>query len=211
MDHIFAIKFFGAMFAIMNPLTNLPIFLSLTEGLDIAQQRRVARQVIVYSAILCAIIAVVGQQILDLFGIDINSFRIAGGMVLAGIGWNMLNGQHSTSHAGTRAEREQQANVENVAFYPMAFPMLVGPGTMTALLVFLHQANSMTNYIAYAAVVVLILAMLAVALYFAGTIGTHLSQTLRVIMTRIMGMILLAIAVQMIVEGLTKLFPGLAS
>ena len=211
MDQLFAIKFFGALFAIMNPLTNLPIFLSLTSGIDPAEQRRVARQVVLNAAVLCVVVVLLGQQILDLFGIDINSFRTAGGIVLAGIGWNMLNGEQSTSHSGTPDERLQQAQVQNIAFYPMAFPILVGPGTMSALLVFLHQADSPRHYIGYALVVVVVLVLLAVVLRYASNIGRHLSETLRVIMTRIMGMILLAIAVQMTVEGLTALFPGLAS
>lgn len=211
MEPVFAVKFFGALFAIMNPVVNLPIFLSLTEGLGVAEQRRVALRVVLNAAILCAVVALLGQQILTLFGIDIESFRVAGGLVLAGIGWNMLNGQRSAAHAGTSAERQQQASVENVAFYPMAFPILVGPGTMTALLVFLHQAHTPLNYVAYGAVVAVVLAMLAVTLAFAAAIGARLSQTLRTIMIRIMGMILLAIAIEMIVEGLAKLFPGLAA
>lgn len=209
-DEMFAIKFFGALFAIMNPLVNLPIFLGMTESMSVAEQRAIARRTVFYAAILCAIIIMVGKQILDLFGIDIDSFRTAGGIVLAGIGWNMLNGTRNTSHTGTSSEREQQANVENVAFYPLAFPIVVGPGTMTALLVFREQASSAANMAAYLGVTALVLAMLAVTLTFASNIGAHLSQTLRVIMTRVMGMILLAIAVQMVVEGLIKLLPGLA-
>jgi multiple antibiotic resistance protein len=210
MDHLFAIKFFGALFAIMNPIANLPVFLGLTAGADVAAQRRMAYQTTLYTVLLCVIVAVVGQQILDLFGIDIDSFRVAGGIVLGGIGWNMLNGEHSTSHSGTAAERKQQQSIENISFYPMAFPMLVGPGTIAAMLVFLHQANSVANYVAYAAVVGVVIAMIGVTLHFAGAIGAHLSQTLRVIMTRVMGMILLAIAVQMVGAGLVKLLPGLA-
>jgi multiple antibiotic resistance protein len=211
MDHAFAIKFFGALFAIMNPLSILPIFLGLTTGADVAAQRRLAYQATLYAAIMCIVIAVLGQQILDLFGIDIDSFRVAGGIVLGGIGWTMLNGQDHTSHTGTSEERRQQAEVENIAFYPMAFPMMVGPGTISALLVFVHQADSVADYAAYAVVVVIVLAMVGIVLHFAGAIGAHLSQTLRVIMTRIMGMILLAIAVQMVGAGLLELLPGLAA
>jgi len=211
MEPTFAIKFFGALFAIMNPVVNLPIFLSLTDGLAVAEQRRLARRVVLYAGTLCVIVAVLGQQILALFGIDIESFRVAGGLVLLGIGWTMLNGQRSASHAGTSAEREQQATATNVAFYPMAFPILVGPGTMTALLVFLHQAHTPLNYAAYAAVIAVVLAILGITLTYAAAIGARLSETLRTIMIRIMGMILLAIAIQMIVEGLAKLFPGLAA
>jgi multiple antibiotic resistance protein len=160
---------------------------------------------------MCLVVALVGKQVLDLFGIDIDSLRAAGDLVLAGIGWSMLNGMHHTLHTGTDEERQQQEKVENIAFYPMAFPMPVGPGTIAALLVFLREAKSAASYAAYAAVVAVVLLMVGGTLHFAGAIGAHLSQTLRVIMTRIMGMILLAIAVQMVVAGLSKLFPGLAA
>jgi multiple antibiotic resistance protein len=91
----------------------------------------------------------------------------------------------------------------------MTFPMVVGPGTITTLVVFLQQAQTPADHLVFALVVAaMLLAMLAV-LYFAGSIGTHLSATLRVIMQRLMGMILLAISVDMLVAGLKALLPGL--
>ena len=98
----------------------------------------------------------------------------------------------------------------DAAFYPLTFPMIVGPGTITTLLVFHHEAGTGAARLAFWAVLAAMLALLGLALFFAGAIGAHLSAKLRVIMSRLMGMILLAIAVSMLVAGLKALLPGLA-
>ena len=82
MDIEFATKFFGALFAIMNPFVNLPFFLALTAGKTVAQQRGMAVQVTLYTAIMCAVFAVGGNAIISFFGISVDNFRVAGGLVL---------------------------------------------------------------------------------------------------------------------------------
>jgi multiple antibiotic resistance protein len=210
MDPAFGIKFFGALFAIMNPLMVLPIFLTLTEGLSPADQRRTGLAVVLYAAVMGVAISVAGPQILDFFGVSIDDFRVAGGIVLVGIAFGMLNGSGNPAHEGSASEQEDQQAVANVAFYPLTFPMVVGPGTIATLVVFVHQAKSPADYVTFAAVVAAVLAAMAVVLFYAAAIGAHLSQTLRVIMSRLMGMILLAIAVEMVLAGLAAILPGLA-
>ncbi len=211
MDKGFAITYFGALFAIMNPLVNLPIFLGLTGDMSVAEQRRTALQVTFYCAISCAIVGLGGQQILSFFGITVDDFRVAGGIVLAGIALHMLNGSGSPAHEGSNSEKGHQEATENIAFYPMTFPMIVGPGGITTLVIFLQQAKSPADYISYSVVTALVIGMLGVTLFFSSAIGKRLSVTMRVIMQRIMGMILLAISVSMIAAGLKALLPGLAS
>jgi multiple antibiotic resistance protein len=209
MDASFAVRFFGALFAIMNPLVLLPIFLSLTLDLGVEGQRRTAVRVTLYAAVMCAVIAVAGTQILGFFGVSVDDFRIAGGLVLAGIALSMLSGGGNPAHEGSPSEKAQRDDVENIAFYPMTFPMVVGPGTITTLVVFEQEAATPADYAVYAAIVAVMLAALLVVLWFAAAIGTHLSKTLRVIMQRLMGMILLAIAVGMLMAGVRALLPGL--
>lgn len=209
MDQGFGLTFFGALFAIMNPLVNLPLFLSLTDGAAPEERRRTGMAVAFYSAVMCLAIALVGPEILRFFGITVDDFRVAGGLVLAGIALGMLNGGGNAAHEGAPGEKVRQPR-ENVAFYPLTFPMVVGPGTITTLIIFLREATTAQDKMIYAAVVASILVMLGIVLYFAAAIGARLSATLRVIMSRLMGMILLAIAVSMLVAGLKALFPGLA-
>ncbi|MFD3191336.1 MarC family protein [Sedimentitalea sp. HM32M-2] len=209
MDTALAIKFFGALFAIMNPFTNLPIFLGVTEGATRAVQRQIAIKTIAFTLIMGAIIAVAGSQVLRLFGISIDDFRVAGGLVVLLIGLNMLNGKESSAHHGTTAEQTAFPDPASVAFYPMTFPMLVGPGTITTLILFTHQATSWGQWLSVGAVFLVVVAILGLVLFFAGNLGAYLSATARVIMTRVMGMILAAIAVDMIASGLKTLLPGL--
>ncbi|MCA8880515.1 MAG: MarC family protein [Rhodobacteraceae bacterium] len=210
MDTAFLIKFFGALFAIMNPFVNLPIFLSLTAGRSPGEMRATALSVAFFSAIMCVVVAVAGTQILTFFGVSVDDFRLAGGLVLLLIALGMLNGHDSTAHTGTAKEQEHHAELDNVAFYPITFPMIVGPGTIATLVVFRGQLTTQGQHLAYWAALAAILAILGVVLFSASSIGRHMSQTLRVIMTRLMGMILAAIAAEMIVGGLKALLPGLA-
>ena len=141
MSESFAIAMFGALFAVMNPFINLPVFLGLTEDLHQAEQRRAATKILTYTAVSCVIIAISGTAILEFFGVSVDAFRVAGGMVLVQIGFVMLNGRRSTAHHGTEREREvmHDSDADNIAFYPMTFPMLVGPGTITTLILYAHQ------------------------------------------------------------------------
>ncbi|MGH1419119.1 MAG: MarC family protein [Hyphomicrobiaceae bacterium] len=209
MDYVLLAKAFGAFFAIMNPFVNLPIFLAMTSDFKIEEQRRLATKIATFSAIMCFVIVVAGQKIIAFFGISVDEFRIAGGLVLGHIAWSMLNGSNITSHHGTSKERDHMAELNSLAFYPITFPMIVGPGTIATIIVYTGHANNVPTLMTVGAVILIVLAMLFVVLYFASFFGKLLSDTMRVIMTRLMGMILLAISVDMVVAGLTVVLPGL--
>ncbi|MDK3017955.1 MarC family protein [Pseudodonghicola flavimaris] len=210
MDSAFLIKFAGAIFAIMNPFVNLPMFLGLTSDMAPGPQRRAALMTVGYSAVLCAVVALAGTEILTFFGISVADFRTAGGVVLLMIALGMLNGRAGAAHHGTEAEKAANEDRETVAFYPMAFPMLVGPGTIATIIMFTGQAKGSGDYLAIGLVLTGALLALAIVFYFAANIGHLMSQTLRTVMIRLMGMILAAIAVDMIAGGLRTLLPGLA-
>ena len=210
MDSSFAITFFGALFAIMNPATNLPIFLSVTEGAPVEIQRKIALKTALYSLVLGGGFAIAGAQVLNLFGISIDDFRLAGGLVLLLIALNMLNGEQSSSHHGSKGEQDAFPSAESVAFYPLTFPIIVGPGTITTLIIFSHKVQTATQVLAFAGVFVGLVALLGVVFYNAPTLSKHLSDTARVIMSRLMGMILAAISVGMLTDGLKALLPGLS-
>lgn len=211
MDMPLLVKALGGFFAIMNPFVALPLFLSMTAGYDVARQRRTALRVAMFSLVMAVVILVSGTTLLGMFGVDVNDFRVAGGIVLMTIALGMLNGG-SSAHAGSSDEQQHQqqhAETSDVAFYPMTFPMIVGPGTITTIVVFTGQAHDVSGYLAVGVALVLVLALLTLVLWFAPTIGRHTSQTLQTIMTRLMGMILAAIAVSMVVDGLEQLIPAM--
>lgn len=235
MDVPLLVRAFGAFFAIMNPFVVLPMFLVLTQSQDLAHQRRTGMRIVLYCLVMAAIVMVSGTAILGFFGISVDHFRVAGGIVLLMIGLTMLNGG-SPAHEGTPQEKARMraralhpsggvhdepagrpvavavAEPEtdaDVAFYPLTFPMLLGPGTIASLIVFTGQAGGVPGFLAIVTAVVAVLAILAVVLWFAPAIGNRMSQTLRVIMTRLMGMIIASIAVAMVIEGLLSLLPAL--
>jgi multiple antibiotic resistance protein len=210
LDFNFAITLFGALFAIMNPVANLPVFLSVTAGAPPEVQRRIALKVALYSLVMGAVFATLGSQVLDLFAISIDDFRVAGGLVVLLIALNMLNGEQSSSHHGTDGEQDAYPAPATVAFYPLTFPIIIGPGTITTLIVFAHQVRGSADLIVYAGVFTGLVALLGLVFYNAPRLGAHLSGTARVIMSRLMGMILAAIAVGMMAQGLKALLPGLA-
>lgn len=208
MDAALVAKAFGAFFAIMNPFVNLPIFLSLTMGYSIKDQRSLAIKIAMFSAIMCIIILVAGQQIISFFGITVDGFRVAGGIVLASIAWGMLNGSESTTHHGTEDEKSEMKDLNSLAFYPITFPMIVGPGTIATIIIYAGNVQNEADLFTLGGVIFAVLLMLFVVLFFASYFGKVLTGTMRVIMTRLMGMILLAIAVEMVVAGGKVLFPG---
>ena len=205
------VKAFGGFFAIMNPFINLPIFLALTSTYDAARQRSAGMRVALYSVLMAAVIMATGTALLKLFGISVDHFRVAGGIVLMTIALGMLSGS-TTSHSGTDQERatvKSRPAEADVSFYPMTFPIILGPGTITAIVVFTSGAHGIPGYLAVAAALAVTLVLLVGVLWFAPSIGHWMSQTLRTIMTRLMGMVLAAIAIEMVVDGLLNLIPAL--
>lgn len=109
MDTALLIKAFAGLFAIMNPFVALPMFLTLTAGYDASRQRRTAVRVVLFSAVMTAVILVSGSAVLHFFGIDVDDFRVAGGIVLLMIALGMLNGGSSV-HSGSKDEQKHQSD-----------------------------------------------------------------------------------------------------
>ncbi len=210
MDPTLAAGFFGALFAIMNPITNLPVFLSVTDGLSPTDQRTVATKTALYCLILGGAFAAIGNKTLGLFGISVDDLRVAGGLVVLMIGLNMLSGTESTTHHGTEGEKQSYPEPDTVAFYPLAFPILVGPGTITTLILYAHHVSKPVDAMIYSGVFLAVLFLLFITFWNASALAKRLSANARVIMSRFMGMILSAIAIGMIADGLKVLLPGLA-
>lgn len=140
LDLAFAVKVFAALFAIMNPIANIPIFLSLTEECSDADRRRIAVVAFVGVTIGCLISAAAGSAILDAFGLTVNDFRLAGGLLVLLIALSMLHGSPSAQHQPSDKELNRHTSAQDIAIYPLTIPLLVGPGTIATLIVFGHSA-----------------------------------------------------------------------
>ena len=208
-DLAFSIKVFSALFAIMNPVANVPVFLSLTRGASDAERRKVAVTALIAVSIGCVVAAVAGSSILGMFGVSIDDFRLAGGLLVLLIALSMLHGSSNSQQAPTDKERKDLAEADSVAIYPLAIPLLLGPGTIATMIVLGHSAVSTGKELAFTAGLAAFLLLLAASLLSAPFIGHYLSPKVTAITQRLMGMILAAIAVDMMMTSLRASFPGL--
>lgn len=210
-DFAFVTKVFAAMFAIMNPIANVPVFLSLTEGAPAEVQRRVAVTAAIGTTVGCVMAVTAGGALLALFGLSVDDFRLAGGLLVLLIALSMIQGAASHAHEGTPKEKERAGGLDpaDVAIYPLTVPLLVGPGTIATLIVFGATARTDGKVLELALGLGGFLALLAASLLAAPWIGRRLSATATAITRRLMGMILAAVAMEMIVSSLRALFPGL--
>ncbi len=208
MDHtvIHFTTVFMAFFAIMNPIANAPLFLGLTQGLDSSTRRLVALRAVIVAFVIIALFAIAGREIFSVFGITLPAFRIAGGMMIGLIGYHMLQGENSRLHTPTSADNENSQNAAlDIAITPLGIPMLAGPGTIAAAMNF--AAESTVPEIMR----VLSAFGLMCALTFVVFLGSHwlthaLGQNAIKVVSRLMGLILTVIGVQMLIEGINGAF-----
>lgn len=208
MDWVLTAKLFAALFAIMNPLSTIPVFLALTADATPPERRSAMLGMIATITIGSLICAVAGQSLLSMFGIDVNHFRLAGGLIVLLIALNMLNGDESTAHHGTDKEQATFKSATNVGIYPLGIPIAFGPGTMATIIVFAQDAHGAGGLIPYYAGLIGYLVFFGILLAAAPLLAAWLSPTALSISKRLMGIILAAIAAEMIAGALGKLFPA---
>ena len=202
------LRFAAALFAIMNPFGNIAIFLSITADRSAAERGRIATMTAAAVLITLLVAAVLGEPILALFDISVGAFRIAGGIIILILALSMLHAQQSGVHHSSQEEDAGKAK-DNPAFFPLAIPLIAGPGSMATVILYSQRAHGLLETATIGAVIVLLCGVLLVALRAADRLSTFLGTTGLNVLTRLMGMILAAIAVEMMVDGLTQLFPQL--
>lgn len=198
-----------ALFVIVDPLVAIPLFVSLTGGYS-AVERRYTSRVTAFTVAAVLVGAVfLGEPLLDVFGISIASFRVGGGILLLLMAIAML--QALPSRVQQAPEETQEAEQkENVAVVPLAIPLLAGPGAMSTVIIYAHQAATWFDTLFLILASLFVASTVWIALALANSIGTALGKTGLNIVTRLMGLILAALAVEFIAQGLAQLLPGLA-
>jgi multiple antibiotic resistance protein len=200
------------LLAVVNPLAIVPFFIHYTQGFSRAQRRRTILTASFSAFLVIATSALLGLQILDFFGISLASFQVGGGMLLLISSMNMLNAQPAEAKPQTREFEEgaeKAAMGASIAVVPLTIPLLTGPATMSTVVIYADQAQTylqMSALVGYGVVI-----GLATSLCFAlaDPIARVLGKTGINVMTRLMGLILAALAVEVMALGLLKLFPGL--
>lgn len=207
-DLALSAKLFAALFAIMSPLSIVPIFLALTADLSPALRRSTLVAMLATVIIGALVCALAGHVLLNLFGIDVAHFRLAGGLIVLMIALSMLSGDDHTSHSGTDEEQAQFKTTSNPGVYPLGLPIAIGPGTMATIIVYAQTASAPREAMGFYLGLVGYLVFFAICMAFAPLIGSRLPPTALSISKRLMGIILAAIAMEMVGGALGAMFPG---
>ena len=197
------------LLAIVNPLAIVPFFIHYTQGFSRKQRQRTVRVAAFSAFAVIATCALIGLQILEFFGISLASFQVGGGLLLLTAALSMLNAQPAESKV-TQDEVEDASARASIAVVPLTIPLLTGPATMSTVVIYADQAKTVFQHAALVGYGLVIALATAVCFTLAEPIARFLGQTGINVMTRLMGLILAALSVEVMATGLTKLFPALA-
>jgi multiple antibiotic resistance protein len=200
------------LLAIVNPLAIVPFFIHYTQGFSRAHRRRTIWVASFSAFLVIATSALLGLQILEFFNISLASFQVGGGMLLLTSALNMLNAQPAEAKPLTNEMEEgaeKAAMGASIAVVPLTIPLLTGPATMSTVVIYADKAKTFLQLATLVGYGVVIAAATAVCFALAGPIARVLGKTGINVMTRLMGLILAALAVEVMADGLTKLFPVL--
>lgn len=206
---LFLTTVFIGFIAILNPVGNTPVFLSLVGDADETIIRKVAFKSVFVAFIIVSLFSLFGHVIFRLFGITLPAFQIAGGIIVFFIGYDLLQGKAATAHKSKIIE--SLPSYEDMAISPLGIPLLAGPGTISSAMNFVGEGKSFVNTL----LIITVFAVVCVITYFmfviSKKIADKLSPPLIKVVSRLMGLILTVIAVQMFINGIFKViaeFPG---
>jgi multiple antibiotic resistance protein len=198
-----------ALFAIVNPIGSVPIFISATDGWSSHDRKRIARTVAFTVFLVLTLSAILGDKILAFFSISIPSFQVGGGILLMLIAISMMHGKLSEARQ-TKEEAQAVADREAIAIVPLSIPLLAGPGAISSMIIAAQQNPGFVAQFSLALPIGVICLMVWLALSLSTNIAERMGTIGINVVTRLMGLILAAMAVEFIAHGLQGLFPRLA-
>ncbi|ACV24792.1 NAAT family transporter [Methanocaldococcus fervens] len=200
MDLQYFILAFTSIFSILNPFGAVPVFIALTESYPKKEMDLVAKKMVIYALVILLAFALFGEWILKFFGISLDAFKIAGGILLLLISLDMVRGkQEAKIH---KKDVEAAYEIDEIALMPLATPLLAGPGSITACMVAMAEAPTIDDKFLVILAILVSLGITYLTLLSAESILGKIGKLGIRILTRMMGFILTAIAVQMIVSGI---------
>jgi multiple antibiotic resistance protein len=197
-----------ALFAIVNPIGSVPIFISATNGWSNQDRAKTAKTVAITVFIVLAVSAFFGDKILSFFGISIPSFQVGGGILLMLIAISMMHAKQSGTRQ-TPEEAQTLAEREAIAIVPLSIPLLAGPGAISNMIIAAQQNSSFTGHLSLVVPIFIIAVIIWLVLRLSASISSKLGSIGINIVTRLMGLILAAMAVEFVAHGLIGLFPKL--
>jgi len=203
-----ALLIFTSFFTLINPLSSMPVFMTMTSNLSKKKRQQTAKKATIVALLTILAFAFSGQIMFDFFGISVNSFRIVGGVIFFAMGWDML--QARLAHVKhTDDEDKIDAYVEDISITPLAIPMICGPGAITNAIVLMEDAHTLPQKIVLVGVIMFVL-LLTYLIYIGGSkIIDKLGETGNKVMMRLMGLIVMVIAVEFFFSGLKPIVMGM--
>ena len=201
-------KIFISLFAILDPIGIIPIIIMFTAGMTAAKRAHVGRLASMTVCIILLVALLIGQPMLAFFGISMNSFRVAGGILLMLMAIRMLNGNLYGS-ASARNELTDGDSTSALAIVPLSTPLLAGPGSISAVIMEAHKASGIEHYVIMGFIIIVLSFTVWLTFLAAPWVENRLGKIGIDVFSRLMGLILAAISVEFIANGARGLFPAL--
>jgi len=195
----FALLCITSLFTLINPLGTMPVFMSMTAELSVEDRNKTAKKASIVSLITIIAFAFTGQLLFNFFGISVNSFRVVGGIIFFIMGMDMLQARLGQVKI---KDNEVKSYVTDISITPLAIPMICGPGAITNAIVLMEDANTLPKQIVLIISIILIMFLTYLILYSSSKLIKLLGQTGINVMMRIMGLIVMVIAVEFFFSGL---------
>ena len=198
------INAFATLFVTIDPIGLAPMFLGVTAGLSAADRKRVAIRATVTAALILLVFFIAGQSVLTVLGISVSAFRVSGGILLFLISIEMVFGKRQQRKAETAekaVEHHPPTDINEVAIFPLAIPLIAGPAAISAIILLTGQAADTLTYVGLAGVIIVILASCLFAFLLADRIERLMGDTAQLVITRLLGVLLAALSVQFIADG----------
>jgi len=202
------VKIFVALLVIVNPLGIIPIFVAMTASNSPSESNVIARVAAQTVAVVLVVSALLGERVLDIFGISIASFKVGGAILI------MLNAmammQATPSRVKQTPEEAEEATAKaSIAVVPLGIPLLAGPGAMSTMVIYSSQSKALLHLGVVVMIAIAIAVVTWIALRIASRVGGYMSMTTVNVATRIMGLLLAALAVEIFAGGIVELIPAL--
>ncbi|MDR3439237.1 MarC family protein [Telmatospirillum sp.] len=197
---------FVTFFVVIDPVGCAAVFAAMTPSIAAAQRNVMARKATLLAGLILFVFAFLGEGLLSALGIGLAAFRIAGGLMLLLLAIEMV---FARPRRVTRDEDQEAEHRQDITVFPLAFPLIAGPGAMTTVVLLIgRQAGQPTQVIGVLAVLALVLALVLICLMAAGKVYRVLGVTGSNVISRILGIILAALAVQFIIDGIVEALHG---
>ena len=195
------------LFVAVDPIALVPIFASLTQGLSKDDIKKIYIQATIVSFFVLSLFYIFGTAILDLMGISMSSFKIIGGLFLVAIAFQMVLEQRQTRRQNTAEVALDDESIQSLAIFPLAIPLIAGPGAMTtALLIAENNARNTTEILINFIPILIIIILVAFAMWLSASLSKKVGPTIIIVVQKIFGILLGALAIEFVVTGIIESF-----